>query len=271
MVDATTDFDRALFLAEKIREGYNTNYASSWFMVRTTITALDGGTKAAPINPPVTSNPDGYKGLGGTGGPISQAVLASSDVPASSIPLLGDAAPGDAREAILLQTLNDELPIGARLCESFNDGPATYVDTADGINQVKDGVAVNLLIPSSGIYPHIGQDVVEGAANTDPTVDGQVAPTAFGTALWLQDTRDWGTVHTFSANILMADGSVKSPADINQDGFLNPGFPVAGYSTDLSILAAEIGYTDGVVELNPFEIFSGSFLSYSQIAKGSFE
>lgn len=271
-MDYTTDFARANFLAEKIREGYNTNYASSWYMVRTTITAIDGGTKAMPINPPITSNPDGYKGLGGTAGPINQRVLSSSDVPASSIPLLGDAAPGDAREAILLQTLTDDLPIGARLCESFNDGPATYVDGTEGINQVKDGVAVNLLIPSSGIYPHIGQNVVEGSANTDPTVDGEVDPTAFGTALWLQDTRDWGAVHSDSCNILMADGSVKSPLDINGDSFLNPGFPVANYGGgDLSILAAEVGYTDGVVELNPFEIYSASFLSYEVVGKGSFE
>ncbi|MBD3674635.1 MAG: DUF1559 domain-containing protein [Planctomycetaceae bacterium] len=269
--DVTTDFARALFLAEKIREGYNTNYASSWYMVRTTITGLNGGTKAAPINPPVTSNPDGYKGLAGTAGPINQRVLASSDVPASSIPLLGDAAPGDAREAILIQTLNDELPIGARLCESFNDGPAIYNGTS-GIDQVKDGVVVSEMIPSSGIYPHIGQEVLVGAANaTDPTANGQVDPSAFGTALWLQDTRDWGAVHSDSCNILMADGSVKSPIDLNKDSFLNPGFPVAGYSTDLSVLAAEIGYTDGTVELNPFEIYTASFLKYEVVGKGSFE
>jgi hypothetical protein len=52
----------------------------------------------------------------------------------------------------------------------------------------------------------------------------------------------------------MADGSVKEFKDEDNDGFLNPGFPVqAGHGTGC-------GYSSGTVELPPGEIYSGVFL-----------
>jgi len=268
-------------IAEKIREGYNTNYASSWYMVRTQITAFadNGGVaETAPVGGK-TAGTQQYKGLNGTKGPIRQNDLSNSDVPSSSIPLMGDAAPGDIDEAVLVIGLNDDLPEGSRLCESFNDGPATFGGST-GIDLITDGVVVVSTIPDnpgiagggSNTFPRIGQTILDGAGATNATLDGDVDVAAFSSgSLWLQDTRDWNAVHGNTCNILMADGSVKSPEDINGDGFLNPGFPVLGYNADETVRAAEVGYTDGVVELNPFEVYSASFLNIEIISKQAFE
>jgi prepilin-type processing-associated H-X9-DG protein len=81
----------------------------------------------------------------------------------------------------------------------------------------------------------------------------------------MQDWRDLGPVHGSgkggSANILFADGSVKSFSDQNADGYLNPGFDIQtnnppGPTADYS----GTGYTDNLQELPPAQIFSGIFL-----------
>jgi hypothetical protein len=56
----------------------------------------------------------------------------------------------------------------------------------------------------------------------------------------------------------MADGSVKEFTDTNGDKFLNPGFPVPTGLTNQQY--STIGYTDGTIELQPTDIFSGVFL-----------
>ncbi|MCA9227841.1 MAG: DUF1559 domain-containing protein, partial [Planctomycetales bacterium] len=93
----------------------------------------------------------------------------------------------------------------------------------------------------------------------------QIIPTA-ANGTFLQDTRDWYAAHgggkNGSVNILMADGSVKQFTDLNNDKFLNPGFPVATGLTESDY--AEIGYRDGTIELPPTEIFNGIFLQNFQ-------
>lgn len=271
-------------------EGYNSNYASSWYMARTKINqaVVDPVSNEAFIpDPPDPNSPGGfisYKGVGGVQGGIRQADLSNSDIPSSSIPLLGDTAPGDVDEAILVQSLGETLPAGTRLGETMNDGPARFVDdaTAPKIELIDDaavavggfGVPVRDTQPDLG-YPFVGQTVTLGSAQTDADQQGEVAPTAFysvpGSGLYLQDTRDWGVPHTDTCNILMADGSVKSPRDINGDSYLNPGFPVSGSAATKSVLASKTGYTDGVVELAPFEIYSGVWLNTDAFKKTVFE
>ena len=56
----------------------------------------------------------------------------------------------------------------------------------------------------------------------------------------------------------MADGSVKLFQDLNNDKFLNPGFPVPNNLTEEDYSA--IGYRDSQVELPPAQIFNGVFL-----------
>ena len=86
--------------------------------------------------------------------------------------------------------------------------------------------------------------------------------------LILQDTRDWYAWHGDSANVLMADGSVKQIHDLNGDKFFNPGFPV---DPSIPNAAETVGYTDGTCEINAFEVFTGTFLNFKTFKKGTFE
>ena len=87
-------------------------------------------------------------------------------------------------------------------------------------------------------------------------------------AFYLQDTRDWFGVHVGSANILMADGSVKLFNDSNGDGYFNPGFPVPDNLTALQYVT--IGYTNSTVEIPTVEMFNGVFINDAYF-KGAFE
>ncbi len=258
-------------------KGYSTNYASSWHMVRGNIRFAFADTNGNGKNDfeELTSHQDGaFKGLSGTLGPLTLRQLESATVTSSVIPLLGDAAPGDADEAILAMDLTRDisvmsafltaadpnepvevvLPGGSRLGESFNDGPAYYD-------------ASNLKIGLLGNAVSMAKQVEQEAAGL-----GIDPPTALSNT-FLQDTRDWLAVHgggnNLSCNILMADGSVKTFVDRNGDGYLNPGFPVPDGLTDAQYQG--IGYRDSTVELHPAEMFNGIFLSTGDVVKDKFE
>lgn len=226
-----SDPARIAQVAKLLQDGYGTNYASSWYLVRS----------APKVTAANTTVPGGLKGLAGTMGPLKQRQLENSGLSAQVVPWLGCAAPGDAREAVLTNDLIDPADgrvyatSGARLAETANDGPARW-DT--GSNNL-------VLMPA-------GTNVATAAANG-----------------YLQDTRDWYAWHGLgkkkTCNILMADGSVKSFTDLDGDQFLNPGFPAVGGSAETD------GYTSGTVELPPSQIFSGPFLPANTITKGNFE
>jgi prepilin-type N-terminal cleavage/methylation domain-containing protein/prepilin-type processing-associated H-X9-DG protein len=252
--------ERADFIARTMFEkGYNTNYVSSWYLVR-------GGVKYEPGSDPLasisqaTSGGNSYKGIAMTTGPLTRRVLESARIVSANIPLLGDAAPGDPSEAILSTSIikdptinslgnNDPdvvtyLEAGERLAESFNDGPAQY-STAD---------TKITLMPE--LTPVQGQMQCECST-------GGCLPANDTNGVWLQDTRDWYALHgagdKLVCNILMADGSVKEFADINGDRYLNPGFPIPDGLTDAQY--ARIGYTSSDQELHPKDIFSGIFMT----------
>ena len=132
---------------------------------------------------------------------------------------------------------------GERLTESFNDGPATFNTAANEIDLIVAGT------------------VMQDQLTCESTLTG-CAPAA-DSAAWLQDTRDWYALHgsgdQLSANILMADGSVKEFSDTNGDKYFNPGFPVPAGLTEAQY--AGIGYRDNTVELHPKDIFNGIFLT----------
>ncbi|MEI7700379.1 MAG: DUF1559 domain-containing protein [Planctomycetia bacterium] len=265
---------RDLMVQKLVQGGLNSNYASSWFMVRgqnlyagsttsgdpqlmnaTKCKSLWTGTKSAPT----TGNPT-------CTGPLTITQISKSDVPGSSIPLMGDAQVGDAKEAVLalagtVPSLDEarELKQGARLCESFNDGPSCVVSASiknlDSYS-AQDGLDVEFYVPSK--YPQVGE------TNTDDTVYASVKANTPG-ILFLQDTRDWTAVHGKQANMLMADGSVKTLVDLNGDGYFNPGFNATGMSSDKD------GYTAGPCEISSFEVFCGTWLSIPGGNKGNFE
>lgn len=255
------DAGRVAIAAEFVRQGGNTNYASSWHMVR-------GGVNFdndASTNDVLIDDSGSLKDFNNTRGPLTLRQVETSSVPSNNIALLADAAPGDSNEAILSETLSDELPAGSRLGESFNDGPAFFNGT--GI-ELLQGYAPPVAATIPQKYPTVGTVVTASTeadyASTTAWYDGGSGAVP---KLMLQDTRDWYAVHGNTANVLMADGSVKSITDLNGDGFFNPGFPVEGV-TDA---AKTVGYTDGTCELENFQIFTGILLNAELYSKGKFE
>jgi prepilin-type N-terminal cleavage/methylation domain-containing protein/prepilin-type processing-associated H-X9-DG protein len=180
--------------AALVSAGYHTNYCQSWIMAR-------GGPKVIQGIVPAGSQ----KGLAGTIGPLSRRQLTASGISSAIIPFLSCAKVGDAKEAFLAETINDQLQAGARLGESFSDGPA-YRANAGEYLMIRGGVPVDQL------------------------------------ADWLQDTRDMGPVHGGMCNVLFADGHVFSFEDGNNDGYLNPGFTGgAGFTSfDIELPPAKI-------------------------------
>jgi len=251
-------------------KGYNTNYVASWYLVR-------GGVRFQPGVTPLVSSlvaGQGRKGLSTTTGPLTQRIVENSRIVSSNIPLLGDAAPGDASEAVLALDLKKDpgtvtpafsgsgdiqsasyLVAGARLTESFNDGPAQFM--TDSTNKLQ--------LMGPGVPLQVQMTAEASLAGGLPATDASGG--------WLQDTRDWMAVHGsgnhLSCNILMADGSVKEFVDLNGDRYLNPGFPVPTGLTEADY--AGVGYRDGTVELHPKDIFSGVFILSDSAKSGDFE
>jgi prepilin-type N-terminal cleavage/methylation domain-containing protein/prepilin-type processing-associated H-X9-DG protein len=301
-IDALPVGDPARLAAtgEMIRNGLNTNYATSWHMSRgVPKTERNGTVLAIQVNPTAlaagSQNGRDMKSLLNTSGSLTRRQTENSEIPSNVIPFMSDAAPGDANEAILVATpvtatgeiVDPDLKAGARLGETMNDGPHFWDATnsnlvilrADkfggaGTNFLR--ISANAFIPAS--YPSQGQTVTlsnEAAfASASPvtveySTDG-VTYTAASTndlngKLVLQDFRDWGATHRGSANVLMSDGSVKTIVDLNGDGFFNPGFPASGGTVTGD------GYTDGTCEVSAFEVFSGTLLDPRLFEKGAFE
>jgi prepilin-type processing-associated H-X9-DG protein len=172
---------------------------------------------------------------------------------------MGDANIGDVKEAILVENIPNPdggnfLNAGARLLESFQDGPALVTnDSANGIanwGKKTSGYEtpdIQIIKESTGYNLYLIEQPPNGTAYTYPLPH-------------LQDWRDIGPVHGSgrgaSCNVLMADGSVKSFTDVNADGYLNPGFQIG--ASDNTLFS---GYKDSSIELPPTQIFNGVFLA----------
>ncbi len=260
IVDGTAPLsaERDAAVLDMIEAGYSTNYASSWFMVRGQ-PKLAGDAGATYLD-----GSSGFKEFQDTTGPLKYRQVETGQVPASNVPLLGCAGPGDSDEAFLVRGINEDLVEGIRLAESFNDGPAFWDGTA--VKLVDDahgsGGLVNIkncIITTDG-WPSLGS-IKEPIAILDE----------LGSPI-LQDTRDWFAVHSNKCNIAMADGSVKTIVDLNGDGFLNPGFDVSEDMTSTyEEKAARIGYTDSTLELHPSIVYSGIMLNNEEVLKDAFE
>ncbi len=227
--------DRVAKVRQLLEDGYGTNYAASWYLVRSGPKTDSAGNTISQL-----------KGYQGTGGPLTERMVDNSKLSSTTIPFMGCGAPGDIGEAVLSHDLPGYLEAGERLAESFNDGPAYWDSTR---------VA---LMPA-------GTNMKGATPKKLPDTDYPGVPGTDG-ILWLQDTRDWyawhGTGNKKHCNLLMADGSVKAIADLNGDEYLNPGFNVDGTEGH--------GFLDSQVELPPSEVYSGPFMG-RQIRKGNFE
>ena len=261
---ANTPERQALVARAFMAQGYNTNYAAGWHLVRSVPKFTVDAT--GDILTAGTAGKTGLKGLSTTRGPLTRKVAESGAISLSSIGVLGDAAPGDVDEAILAFNLQFSASLedgnadpfaqgsaetkefiaqGSLLSEAFNDGPAYWNASSNAVS----------LAPQQGSLT--AQKIAE-------TSGGQLAnPTGpAGNGIYLQDTRDWFAVHGSgkkkTANILFADGSTRTYTDFNGDGFLNPGFQVPKNLTDAQY--GGIGYRGPEVEIGPETMFNGVFL-----------
>ncbi len=256
-----------------LSKGYGTNYASSWFLVRSAARERIVSTTLVQYGNSVNVPENRIKGLRGTQGPLTRNQLDSAFPSSSRIPLLFDAAAGDVKEAILETDVPGYLTAGNRLVESFSDGPClqqaaagklvAWGDTATGVN------LVTTYDSTTGLNLARTEQPASGVAPDDPTLLPPRIPTvdSSGQIVYvlphLQDYRDIGPVHGVgkggSANVLMADGSVRSFTDQSGDGFLNPGFDITTNNTTPANFSGT-GYSSDVVELPDAEIFSGVYL-----------
>ena len=254
--------------------GYNTNYAASWHLVRgmvkTEVQSNNLFTASAPN--------DKFKGLGGSTGPLSAQTMDRSRISSSNVGFIGCAAPGDIDEAILSldirinnqggtndyghfagtnpsDEIRDYILAGALLTEAFNDGPAYWDATGTDIDLISGGVTLEQEL------------ACERGEATTAACDAPTGTATSGNNLYLQDTRDWFAIHQGSCNILMGDGSVKIFYDENADGFLNPGFAVSGLT---KTTVDSVGYADDTLEMARDQFFAGLFLN-DMYFKGIFE
>lgn len=232
-------FKNGATIEDVVLAGYNTNYASSWHLVRSEPVFSSGATVGSLKN-----WFDGTGSIQTTLGPLSLRQLDAGDVPATAIPLLGCGSQGDVNQSSTnpmdsdgLLHINIDPAIGLTqgvpVAESFNDGPSVYNSSAGGVLLPPAGTAQTALtaVPPTG-YPTLGEPGVEG--------------------FYLQDTRDWTAWHNNAVNIVFADGSVRSIEDTNKDGYINPGFGVAAGSS-----AVTVGFTSSETEVNPWDMFPG--------------
>lgn len=208
--------ERINAVAELVLEnGYNTNFAASWFLVRTEF-RLDehGNTKKA--NDACDSDP---RGKNITVGPLTLKTLDSGRAAGNTVPLLCDAAAA---------------------------GTLSY------------GVGEFLKASDLYVVPMVGSPVIS-KPSTDfsslAVLDVPSFPTGTareGNSGWLkvwsrhvlQDYRGMSTHHKGICNVLMADGSVQSFVDSDDDQFINNGF------------AASSDFASDKVEAGPLELAS---------------
>lgn len=209
--------DRRKLVEEQIfKEGYNTNYTASWFLVRSEprLNASGNllGVPGCVIN---------IKERTCTVGPMRLALSDNGGGVSSHIPLLGC---GGQSGTYLSQNVGNVIS-GSGMTESYTDGPV--LNETMQAPTFEDGT------------PYAGPD----------------GWWAIWTKKARQDYRDFGPVHgggsTRSCNILFADGSVRVYIDSNADGYLNNGFDPALYAS-----TGKTGFTDKSIELPAHEIYS---------------
>lgn len=177
---------RRLLVEEQIiNKKFNTNFAASWFLVRTGVTLNNGQPRLASATCDTS-----LKSRNATIGPLNLANLDAANVPASNIPLLGDAATIGS----LTHTIGD-FSAGELTAQSFTNGPVLKTTMAHPL--IPNGTPMN---GGSGWW-------------------------AIWNKQTLQDYRGFAPVHAGACNVLFADGSVRSVVDSNNDGYLNNGFP----------------------------------------------
>jgi prepilin-type N-terminal cleavage/methylation domain-containing protein/prepilin-type processing-associated H-X9-DG protein len=251
-----------------LSNGFNTNYATSWFLTRSAprVSYWSDGT----IRTNGRAAQRGLQGIRETLGPLAESMLSVSTIPSSAIPLMGDASPGEINEAVAATTYGHEpgdyfagsdtssrvfVPQGSLLAESDSEGPSFYNSSTIKIGRIG---SIN-----SRLDVQLQCDLNETCL---PPTGGS------GNLMYLQSTLTWRSIHSGggepSMNILFVDGSVREFIDANGDGYLNPGFNIPSNLTQAQYF--DLGYRDRTRELHPSQCFNGVFIA-PKLFKGRFE
>ena len=182
--------DRRKEVEDRIyNEFYNTNYAASWFLVRSEALLDDSGN----LREIKAGCGTGLISRNSTRGPLTTALIDNPESPASFIPLLADAAP-----SIALPENVGPIAGGELTAMAYSRGPR--------IN------------PSMEV-PSFSSGTSRGGPSGWWTIWARTT---------LQDYRAFAPVHRRTCNMLFADGSVKAFKDDNKDNLLNNGFSSSG-------------------------------------------
>lgn len=241
---APSSAERSETIQQKmIEQGYNTNFAASWFMTRTQVVMNDEGGLRPASEAWVTDDADSgldARGTNVTKGPLSTNILDTAQASGSSVPLLCDAA-----VVGFLSANVGPIPSGSFFTTALVGGPIgnrTMVDNdADGTAETASTFFLDLPPFPSGVSPAPGSVPREGAAGWLKTWNHDTR----------QDYRGMNPLHQGTANVLMADGSVQAITDLNNDGFINNGFDGADVTTSGGTF-----WTNSVIEAETLQLAS---------------
>lgn len=236
-IDPMTPERIALVNTEMIEQGYNTNFAASWFLVRSEFRLNENGNLR--LGKASCADPD-PKGKNVTRGPLTARLLDGSKAPASTVPFMSDAAAAGFLSA----------EVGELISGSFYATPivGSPIGNRRQIDTDADGV-VDTANPNYLKLPSFSGVSREGA-------DGWLKTWNHDTR---QDYRGMAPLHQGAVNVLMADGSVQALYDTNNDGFINNGFDGADGG-----LGPNVFWTSSDVEATPLQLAS----FYTLISKG---
>jgi prepilin-type processing-associated H-X9-DG protein len=199
--------------------GYDTNYAASWFLVRSESLLDENGNAKPRDNSCFTSLAarEKIRHRNFTRGPLTTRLLDSSKTPANTVPMLCDAS----ASSLLSSDIGDLLG-GSGCATPIVGGPVLHrlqIDTSGDGNPDTDITSASHLAASS-------RALLATPEFPSPTpragVTGWLKTWSYDTR---QDYRGMSTHHSGVCHVLMADGSVQGIVDSNDDGFINNGFP----------------------------------------------
>ncbi len=237
-IDPLTPERIELVNRKMLEQGYNTNFAATWFLVRSEFRLNEDGD----LKPGSASCGDlDPKGRNVTRGPLTIRLLDSGSASASTVPLLCDASAvgfvsaevGGLTGGAFYTTPIVGGPIGAR----------QQIDT-DSDGQPDAANPHHLQVPAFG-----GSVPREGSTGWLKTWSHDTR----------QDYRGMAPLHQGTVNVLMADGSVRALVDENSDGFINNGFDGPSGS-----VPGATYWTSSELEAGPLDLAS----YYSLISKG---
>lgn len=208
--------------------GINTNYAASWFLVRERLNLDENGNP----RPSDSACAIDLKSTNVCRGPLTTRMLDSSRAAGSTVPLLTDAsAIGN-----LSFDLSIDLPAGTPYVTPIVGGPVLHrerIDTTGDGNPDTDLTSASHLVSPTLLEPPSFATTTDRSGPT-----GWLKTWSYDTR---QDYRGMGVLHAGTCQVLMADGSVQSLYDANNDLFINNGFPATtGFWTDSKIEASDL-------------------------------